>query len=63
MNTEYAQIQNNTSHMLLPSSWSPVSYAANAPVNGVILQAGLFNDVFNRNIKLLKSQFFKPNLL
>jgi len=60
MNAEYAQIQNHTKPYALPSTWKPVSYEANAPLNGVTLQAGVFYDVFNRNIKYLKHCFSSP---
>lgn len=60
MNAEYAQIQNNTKSYVLPPTWKPVSYATNAPETGVILQSGVFNDIFTRNIKLLNNSFSSP---
>jgi len=60
MNTEYAQIQNNTKPFASSSTWKRVSYVTNAPVSGVTLQSGVISDVFNRNIKLLKNSFSSP---
>jgi uncharacterized protein len=60
MNTEYARIQNNTKPYAIPSTWSPVSNAADAPENGVSLQPGVVNDVFNRNINYLNHCFSSP---
>jgi uncharacterized protein len=60
MNAEYAQIQNNTKPFVNPSAWTPVSYASDAPVNGVILNSGVVKDVFNRNIKYLNHCFSTP---
>jgi uncharacterized protein len=60
MNTEYARIQNNTKPYATPSTWSPVSNAADAPENGVSLQPGVVNDVFNRNINYLNHCFSSP---
>jgi uncharacterized protein len=57
MNSEYAQIRNNKKPYASPASWTPVSYVTNAPVNGVTLQSGMFNDIFTRNIKLLNNSF------
>jgi uncharacterized protein len=60
MNSEYAQILDNTKAFAPPASWTPVSYVTNAPVNGVTLQSGMFNDMFTRNIQLLNNSFSSP---
>lgn len=60
MNAEYKQIQNNSKPYALPSTWNPVQYKANAPLNGVSLQSGVINDVFQRNIKYLNHSFTSP---
>ena len=59
-NTEYAQIQNNTKPYALPSTWKPVKYEASAPENGVTLQPGVLNDVFQRNINYMNHCFASP---
>jgi len=56
---EYKQIQNGTKIYLPPSSWIPLSNAAEAPSSGVTLGTGLFKDAFDRNIEYLNHCFSK----
>lgn len=57
---ELRAIANGTKAYLGPDSWKPVAYTATAPANGVVLQAGLLLDCFDRNITYLNRCFEKP---
>lgn len=57
---EFEAIRNGTKSYLAPEAWKPVLNKANVPSNGVILQAGVFNDCFIKNIAYLNHCFESP---
>jgi len=57
---EFEKIISETKAYMPPSEWMPVAYKAEFPAGGVILQAGVFNDCFTRNIAYLNHCFASP---
>ena len=58
--SEFKDIVSGAKPYLAPAEWMPVAYKAEAPANGVILQAGVFNDCYTRNIAYLNHCFASP---
>jgi DUF1680 family protein len=57
---ELKAIRTGTKAYLTPEVWQPVTYAASAPLSGVVLQAGPLRTCFERNITYLNDCFAEP---